>query len=194
MRRVLPQSLLAVFVVGSVLACGGDASKVRIDMRADTPEVEPAGAGDVKITSVDNALVLAVVGDSVVMQLSDSLRQSVQQEITREMGTATKDADQGDFGAQIGAAVAGAVGSAVKGAVGTAMGFRMRVPASEITELRYENGELRFRVKGGGMNFNTDGGAKRNDESTGAFTETDAERFITAVRAAQARSGAAAQH
>ncbi len=138
-----------------------------------TREVAEESAGDVKITSTDGALVLAVISDSVVIQLSDSLRQSVADSVNAD----TKDA--GGVGAII--------GKAVSAAVTTAMGFKVQVPARNVENLRYENGELRFDVKGGVVNLNSSKRSDGSDSNGGRFAEADARRFISAVKAAQAR-------
>lgn len=170
-----------------VSACGektpddtSSKSSVAVQFSPDTKEVAAVGDGDVKITSTDGALVLAVVGDSVVIQLSDSLRQSVADSIKKDTG------DKGGVGAII--------GNAVSAAVNTAMGFKVRVPAKNVENLRYENGELHFEVHDGMVNINS---GKSNSGKThggktngGRFSEEDARRFIEAVKAAQGKQPA----
>lgn len=163
----------AVVSLVGLAACGGSDNNVDVQFSSKTEEVAEANAGDVKITSTDGALVLAVISDSVVIQLSDSLRQSVADSVKRE----TKDA--GGVGAII--------SNAVTAAVSTAMGFKVRVPARNVENLRYENGELHFDVKGGMVNLNTSNEKNSSNANGGRFAEADARRFIDAVKAAQAR-------
>lgn len=167
--------VLSAFSVGG---CGSDRGG-RVSFAGDSTATEPLADGDVRITSTDGALILAVIGDSVVIQMSDSVRQAVRSDIQNEA------ADAGRLGAMI--------GNAVGAAVNAALGISIRVPAENVTNLRYESGNLRFDVDGGpnvkvksssGDSANTISNGKSNG---GAFTEEDATRFIDAVRAAQAR-------
>jgi hypothetical protein len=136
---------------------------------------------DVRITSTDGAITLAVLRDSVVMQLSDSVRAKVKQEMDSSMRSAG-----GDGG--VGAAIANVVGSAVSAAVNTAMGIAVHAPASAVTDLRYENGRLHFKVKGDNINISSSG--KGNDKDGAMFAEADARRFIEAVEKARTRKTA----
>jgi hypothetical protein len=170
---------LSLSVLALGVACGGESreqpasDKVAVQFSREGKEVTEQQEGDVKITSTDGTLILAVIADSVVIQLSDSLRQSVADSVS----AGTKNA--GGMGAII--------GNAVSAAVSTAMGFKVHVPAKNVENLRYENGELHFDVKGGTVNMNS-GSAKKGSKSNGGrFAEEDARRFIDAVKAAQGR-------
>jgi len=166
----------------ALAACGGDSGS-RVSLRGDSTAMEPLADGDVRITSTDGALMLAVIGDSVVIQMSDSVRQAVRSDIQSEAANA------GRLGAMI--------GNAVGAAVNAALGITIRVPAENITNLRYENGNLRFDVDGGpNVKVESSDGNSGNDSlntisngknNGGAFSEADAMRFIEAVQAAQAR-------
>jgi hypothetical protein len=127
------------------------------------------GPGDVKVTSSGNALVLAVIGDSVRMQLSDSLRNSVKQELDTAGGDSK---------------LASAIVKSVGGVVNSALGFSVRVHVNDIENLRYEDGSIRFEVRGGNVNLKT-GKHSMNDA---AFSEADARRFIEAVERRQQRT------
>jgi hypothetical protein len=74
----------------------------------------------------------------------------------------------------------------VSAAVSTAMGFTVRVPARSVHDLRYENGELRFNVSNSHVTV-SGGDGKGSSSNGGKFTPEDAQRFIDAVKAAQAR-------
>lgn len=170
-------TITACMVAGAVLTgCTGDA-KVNVEMGSGNGPVQ-LGEGDVQVKSTDGALILSVVGDSVVMQLSDSLRNSV----TAEVKNSTS--KQGD---DIGATIANAVGGAVSGVVNAALGINVRVPAEAVENLRYEDGHLRFEVKGSNFRMTSKSGDAAKNENGGAFSEDDARRFITAVNDAQAR-------
>jgi hypothetical protein len=169
-RRLFP--MVALSLSALTTACGGieAGDKVAVQFSPSTKEVSPEAEGDVKITSTDGALVLAVIGDSVVIQLSDSLRNSVADSVKAKTNE--------------GGAIAALIGDAVGAAVKTAMGFKARVPAHTVENLRFEDGQLRFNVKGSTVNVR---GTGSNSETTGRFTESDANRFIEAVKAAQQR-------
>lgn len=174
---MMPRYVVLAAVTVALAACGGDA-KVNVQLGSENGGVVRLGEGDVQVKSTDGALVLSVVGDSVLMQLSDSLRNSV----TAEVKSSTS--NQGDG---LGATIANAVGGAVSGVVNAAMGMTVRVPAENIENLRYEGGNLRFDVKGSNFRMTSKSGDAAKNENGGAFTEEDAMRFITAVNDAQAR-------
>lgn len=131
---------------------------------ADTPE---PGPDDVRIVSTDGALVLSVIQDTVRMQLSDSLRNSVAAEIRK--GGDTKDDPTG-----IAAMVTKSVSSVVKGA----MGFTVRAAAKDVENLRYEDGHIRFDIR----NSNTQVKSTSTSKNDAVFAEEDAKRFIDAVK------------
>ncbi len=176
-RSPLWRTTLLASVLTSTFAlsgCGGrdkDNEKGNLKVAFGKDEAsEPAlGPDDVRITSTDGSFVMAVIGDTVRMQLSDSLRNKVKTDIDTSAGK------KGGFGA----AIAQSVGKVVNGA----MGFVVRVPVNDVQNLRYENGKLRFDVRGGG-------GIKVNNSDNGGnaqFSEADAKRFIEAVERRQQR-------
>ena len=191
--RVVRRVAVMLCATAAMMACGGG-DKSAESSAAESGEAEggvrvATGANDslnladadVRITSTDGAITLAVLRDSVVMQLSDSVRAKVKQEMDSSMRSATSDGGMG-------AAIANVVGSAVSAAVNTAMGITVHAPASAVSDLRYENGRLRFKVKGDNINIST--GGKGNDKDGALFAEDDARRFIAAVEKAQARKSA----
>lgn len=170
--------LLALVPMLATLACfGGDKKEEKGDVKiafGDAAEKEPPlGEGDVRITSIDGSFVMSVIGDTVRMNLSDSLRNSVKKDID------TSAADKGGFAS----AITKSVGSVVSGA----MGFVVRIPVEQVRNLRYENGKIRFDVSGGGVKVNT---SDKNNGNT-EFAEEDAKRFIDAVEARQRAKGVA---
>jgi hypothetical protein len=168
--RVLLPALGAVTLLA---ACERDPDPVTI--RSGDDAVGAFAGATVSITSTDGVMRLAVVGDSVVMALSDSLRQSV----TDKMQTS-----EGDRSG-LGKAIVGVVGAAVNKALGTAI----TVPATAVRELRYENGELRFELDGNHIQINArDSAGGKQKGSGGRFSEADALEFIEAVRSVQERA------
>jgi hypothetical protein len=179
MSPITRLALVAGLVVASsvtLVTCGGS-----------TPDPVHIASGDeaasafanasVSIVSLDTVLRLAVVGDSVVMALSEDFRQSV---------TAKIETGAGDRSG-LGKVIASAVGAAVSQAVG----ITVTVPATSVRDLRYENGELRFDVDGGTqVNFTSkDSSGAPQQGSGGRFSEADALEFMDAVRAVQQRLG-----
>jgi hypothetical protein len=166
-RPILTAALLAL----SLAACRGDREDISLATNGSADATAPVLESDVRVVSSDGALVLAVLGDSVVVQLSDSVRTEAREKIARSR-------DSAGF---VGGVVLGAVG----GAVEAALGFRMSVPATAVRDLRYEDGELRFDLATKtDVRINSDG---QGNGSGGRFSEADARRFIEAVEAAQGR-------
>ena len=162
-RLVLSAALLAL----AACSRGDSDMKVSFDpAKADSSAGAPLGPGDVRVTSLDGALILALVGDSVRMQLSDSLRDKVKQ----ELDTSSQDG----FG--------GLVARSVSGIVGSAMGFVARVPVSEIESIRYEDGNIRMETRNGKFRMT---GKDGDGKSSAAFSPADGERFVAAVQARQ---------
>jgi hypothetical protein len=185
--RSMPTVCGALLAVAAVSACGRDtapAEKEReprngtgLQIATGTNDSTALDGATAKITSTDGKVTLAVVRDSVVMQLSDSLRRSVQATVDSSM-KAERD------GGGMGSSIANMVGGVVSKAVSGAMGVALRAPASQVTDLRYENGRLYFKVDGANMKFSTHGTGS-NDGAL--FAEADARQFIAAVEAAKAR-------
>jgi hypothetical protein len=173
--------VLAASVGLAACSVGGDGDDVRVSFSADDSARAPVlGDGDVAVTSTDGAVVLALVGDTVRMQLSDSLRQHVR---------ATVDSEVGQEAGAIGGAIAKAVGKTVAGA----MGFVVRVPVDEVENVRYEDNRIRFETRHntkfsmGGPRHGDDGDGRENGAQ---FSEADGRRFVEAVKARQgARRG-----
>ena len=171
-RTVVVHAALISALAASLAACGGDAKKsndtdAKVGFDANSSKEPPMHEGDVKITSTDNVVVLSVIGDTVRMQLSDSLRNSVKSEVDSSISS------KGDIGA--------AIAKGVSAVVGGAMGFVVAVDAKDVQNLRYEDGHLHFDVKGGNSKISTSG----NSQDKAMFSAEDAQKFIGAVKARQ---------
>ncbi len=168
------RSLVVVLAaVGLGVACsrGDRGPAVSFDASASATDM-PLGPEDVRVTSTDGALTLSLVGDTVRMQLGDSLRRAVQQQL---------DTASGDG---VGAMITRSVG----GIVGSAMRFVASAPVQSIENVRYEDGHIRLESRGDGRSkFSMSG--KGNGEDA-RFTPADGERFVAAVRRRQAAVGA----
>jgi hypothetical protein len=138
----------------------------------------PLGSGDVRVTSVDGMLTLAVIGDTVRMRAGDSVAVVARREMVKQADTTA------GFGGFVARTVTGAVG----GALDAASRFAVRVPVAEVRDLRYEEGQIRFRTGDEGRRASK----HKHDGGTSArFARADAERFIAAVRARQRALGVA---
>jgi hypothetical protein len=177
MRRSLSAALLLVALV----ACSrGDDSDIKVSFPkpaaaaapVDPLDAEPLGPGDVRVTSTDGAIVLALIGDSVRFQLSDSLRNSVKEKIDSAADSS------GGIGAMITRSVSGVVSSA--------MGFVVRIPVSDIQDIRYEDGRIEFETRGKNNSHFSMSGKGKGGEDHGRFSPADGQRFVDAVKRRQA--------
>lgn len=123
------------------------------------------GPGDVKIVNEDSSVEMAVVGQQIVVRLSDKTMDKVRRE------TDTTHTDSG-FG--------GSIERMVKRTVQSALGQQMTYPLSEIRDAKYENGAIVLEADGkqpqllANSKFN---GRKLLD----SFRPDDAKRFVDAV-------------
>lgn len=157
----------------------GDGVRIAVGEAAeDSAAASRLGPGDVEVRSVDGAMLLAVVGDSVRIRLSDSLRTAVRSEVGTAIPGDT--ADQG-----LGGLVGRVVARSVDAAIGTAMGTVVRIPVAEIRDARCEGGRLRFRTrdgKDGSTHVHVSGTRRRGGKDDGLrFAEADCRRFVEAV-------------
>ena len=163
----------------ALAACsfGGDAEGVAVSFSdADTAREVSLGEGDVSVTSTDGAVVLMVVGDTVRMQLSDSLRAHVRAEVDSSV-------------AEDAGAVGGMLARSIGKVVGGAMGFVVRIPVEDVENVRYEDGRIRFESRGN-TKFSMGNRSDGDDRGNGAsFTPADGERFVEAVKARQRDRG-----
>ena len=174
MRR-LPIALALL----TVAACSGRDEKSGMDVSfgqaaAQTSAEESLGPGDVRVTSTDGAVVLALVGDSVRFQLSDSLRNKVKQQIDSA-------SDSSGFAAMITRSVSGIVSSA--------MGFVVRIPVQDIENIRYEDGRIEFDSRGKHSKFSMNGNGDSDRGDHARFSPADGQRFVEAVKQRQAALG-----
>lgn len=184
MRRSAPVVLAAALV--ALLACG----------RKDNPNPDPGinpdvnpgaanqgaatrrdsaltlGPGDVKITNEDSSVDMAVVGQKIVVRLSDKTMDKVRRE------TDTSAVKDSGFG--------GSIERFVKKTVQSTLGQQFEYPMSDVRDARYENGAIILDVNGREPRLlaNTKVGGKKLLES---FRPDDARRFVAAVNAKKAR-------
>ena len=126
------------------------------------------GPGDVRIVNADSSVEMALLGQNIVVRLSDKSMAKIR----RETDTGTiKDSG-----------LSGSIERLVKSTVQSALSQQVSYPLSEIREARYENGEIKLDVRGRQPRLftNTKVGGKRLMES---FRPDDAQRFVDAVNA-----------
>jgi hypothetical protein len=160
--------LVAAALMLSACSAGGDKPQrgAQVSFSGDSASAIVLGPGDVQITSTGGGIVLAVIGDSVRMQLSDSLRAHVRREL---------DSSGGD------SRLAGAILRSVGTVVNSAMGFVVQVHVDDVEDLRYEDGNIRFDVRGGRVRLQSG----RHTANDAAFRAEDAQRFIDTVKRRQ---------
>ena len=130
------------------------------------------GPGDVKITNTDSSVDLAVVGQRIVVRLSDKTMEKVRRE------TDTTGVKDSGFG--------GSIERFVKKTVQSTLGQQFEYPLTDVRDARYEHGEIMLDVNGREPRLlaNTKVGGKKLMES---FRPEDAVRFVEAVNAKKAK-------
>ena len=200
MRASHRSALVAVSLFGalSVVACAGRKSEPAADSvaAATVPVTPPASAvapadgalrpGDVRITTPNNAVVLALMGDSVWMGLSDSVLAHARL-ATDSARTKAAASNKGGVGGAFGAMIADKVTAAVDAGLKT----RVAYPLADIQNVAYENGTIHFTYRDGAKHMMSFEDIKTGDDGSShpvlsTFAPADAERFVAAVRA---RSG-----
>jgi hypothetical protein len=165
--------LLFVAVTIFAVACRHRDDDVKIPMRlsrnSDTAAANtPLREGDIRITSVDSGVDLALIGDSISGGLSQKTLAKVRHE------TDTNAVQGSGFGASI--------EKMVKGSVQSALGTRVVFPLSAVKDVRYDGKKLVFDWNGNPQT----GFAHINVNSKDvleSFSSEDAQRFVIAVRA-----------
>jgi hypothetical protein len=126
------------------------------------------GPGDMKITNEDSSVDMAVVGQRIVVRLSEKTMSKVRQE------TDTAAVKDSGFG--------GSIERFVKKTVQSTLGQQFEYPVADVRDARYENGAIVLDVNGREPRLlaNTKVSGKKLMES---FRPDDARRFVAAVNA-----------
>lgn len=133
----------------------------------------PLGPGDLRITTTDSAIEVALIGDSLVGGLGAATRRKVAQSLD------TNNVKSSGLGASI--------EKMVKTTVAGALDHELYVPLSEISDIRYEDGLLVFYDKSGKrMHVMERDGNHRNERTR--FSDQDAKDFIALFKAKTGRA------
>ncbi|HKW48576.1 MAG TPA: hypothetical protein VJN70_14100 [Gemmatimonadaceae bacterium] len=167
MRRSVP---IGIGLVMLVAACGRDSDdRGGAQIQGSVAHRDSAltlGPGDVIVVNEDSSVEMAVVGQQIVVRLSDKTMNKVRQE------TDTTHTDSG-FG--------GSIERMVKRTVVSALGQQMTYPLSEVRDAKYEDGAIVLDANGNRqprLFSNTKFNGKKLLES---FRPDDAKRFVDAV-------------
>lgn len=183
MRRFGPMVVVAALV--GVSACGHKSDSNRdAGINADANPGRDAGnvgrrdtalalgPGDVKITNEDGSVDMAVIGQKIVVRLSDKTMAQVRKETDT---SAVKDSG-----------FSGSIERFVKRTVQSTLGQQFEYPLADVRDARYENGQIILDVNGRQPRLlaNTKVGGKKLMES---FRPDDAQHFVAAVNAKRGR-------
>ena len=164
----------AVLVVGCWSASDADrknaGSGISVSAGDDSlPYLPPAVGGDsVAITATDGSVVLALARDSVWMGLSPAMLAEVQAK------TDTAGAGRG---------LGGMIERKVKSTVASALRTRIAVPVSDIEDVSYDAGAIRFSLRRDPGTIDFDDVKVGDRRSLESFREEDARLFVDSVRA-----------
>jgi hypothetical protein len=167
----LPLLFLPVVLIGGACRHSDDEAKIpmRLSRTTDTAAANaPLKEGDIRITSVDGGVDLALIGDSISGGLSQKTLAKVRNE------TDTNAVKGSGFGADI--------EKMVKGTVQSALGTRVVFALADVKDVRYDGKKLIFDWNGkpqtGFSHVNVD-----HKDVLESFSSDDAQRFVIAVRA-----------
>lgn len=168
----------AAFILGALLTLPSCRSRaddeasvpVNVSRPSTAAAAVPMAPGDIRITSADSGVDLALIGDSISGGLSAYALAKVRRET--------------DTNAVTGSGIGASIEKMVKGTVQSALGTRISVPVASVKDVRYDGERLVFDWNGKPPeHFGT---AKVNNKDVMAsFSPEDAQRFVVAVRARQ---------
>jgi mRNA-degrading endonuclease HigB of HigAB toxin-antitoxin module len=177
MRRTLPVGVVIGLAVLVAVACGRRDANDRggVESQGNVAHRDSAlvlGPGDVRIVNEDSSVEMAVVGQQIVVRLSDKTMEKVRRETDT---TALKDSG-----------FAASIEKVVKRTVQSALGQQFTYPLTDVRDAKYEDGAIVLDVKGKQPRLlaNTKFNGRKLLES---FRPDDAKRFVAAVNAKKAR-------
>ena len=169
-----PSNILVIAFVLVAAACRHEeraaeqAADIRVARNAGTSNgAVSLGDGDIRITSTDGGVDLALIGDSISGGLSQKSLEKARKE------TDTSAVKGTGFGADI--------EKMVKGTVQSALATRIAFPLSAIKDVHYDGRRIVFDWNG---TPRISGKMQVNDkDALESFSADDAQRFVDAVRA-----------
>lgn len=172
MRTLLRLTTVAALTVAS--ACSGRERRASADSTAKAVEDASAptrsggtpDADSVGITSRSGAVLLSVAHDSVSMGFSPATLERIR----RETDTA---------GA--GSGLSGMIERKVKAGVQSMLSTRVMVPVSDIENVQYEDGAIRFTYRTPPRGMKLEDIKIDNERALESFRESDARLFVKAV-------------
>jgi hypothetical protein len=169
MRSAGVRVALLAAALGIALGCG-ERARERERERARLAHRDTAlvlGPGDVQIVNTDSTVEMALIGQNIVVRLSDKIMARMH----RDVDTAIRDSG-----------LSGSIERLVKSTVASALNQQLQYPLSEVREARYENGAIKLDVNGAQPRAfsSTKVGGRPLMET---FRPEDAQRFVNAVNA-----------
>jgi hypothetical protein len=165
----MPALLLGAGCFDSLPDGSGDAVGI-----ANRDSVLVLASSDVRILSTDRQLELALVGERVLMRMSDDALKRVKQDLDT-----TNISQANGAGAWI--------ERRVKSTVQRALDKQLVIPVVAIEDVRFENDEIRIFMRGSRSPVSLPGGIEGKVAAKSTFNAADAEKFVTAVKAARAQ-------
>lgn len=165
----LAMRYLGTLALLAVLPSCGDSESPGMDFGGD--EIGPDRHS---IVGEDGEVKMGLTDEYVYFSLSDETLEEARSEMRR-------DADE--------EGASGFVGGVLEKTVGRALGFRARLPVSEIDEIRWEDGRMRIVFTDSDRSFG-DNLSIEDRPVTESFTEEDVRAFAAAFRQVKAGAGA----
>jgi hypothetical protein len=165
----MKRALIAVLALSTLGACRRDRDRAPEDTKvAKRDSALALGPGDVAIVNTDSSVEMAVVGQRIIVRLSEKAMAKVRSET--------------DTSAIRDSGFAGSIERLVKSTVQSALSQQVTYPVADVTDARYEDGEIKLAVQGHTPRLfaNTKVSGKRLMAS---FPADDAERFVAVVNA-----------
>jgi hypothetical protein len=125
--------------------------------------------GDVRITSTDGGVDLALLGDTISGGLSEKTLAEVKAK------TDTNSVKSSGFGADI--------EKMVKGTVQSALATRVGFPLSDVKDVHYDGQRIVFEWNAGKAHESFNKTKVNNRDAMSSFSAADAQRFVDAVHA-----------
>jgi hypothetical protein len=157
-------------------ACHSDRSEVRVRNPGFTnrDSTRVLGPGDIRIVSVDSAIELSLVGDTVMTGLAAKALAKVKTET--------------DTGAVAGSGFSAKLEKMIKSSVASALTKELTFPVAAVSDVRFEDGRLQL-LDNSGKRMASFGGSDSTSRG-GKFAPADAQAFIAAFRARKASPAA----